>query len=741
MTCIGLVMVVVAAIAVAVAAQQRRRARAIRQVPTSTCAELRARVAADRARGGRLGFGERCEAVGTAQPTPGGPLAAPLTGTPCVWSRVLVKERYWHATHDENGDPVRQQQTRTVVDRRSDARFVLTDSTGAVLVDPAGIEPDGAQKVLDRFQPDSSGRPVPFLGVMSRADSDTIGYELAEWVLHPGVPVYVLGEAGDAGDGTPVIGQAAQGVSVLSTRSEAELTARARSRFRVAALGAAAAGTAGVGLIGYALTRQSVWHPTARSEVVYYLAAAAAGLLVWLLIVSLIAIGERPRRVVPAAAAFELREEPPAVVNFLANRMRVTPAAAVATLLDLAARKHLELYQPGNDPAGTLVRLGRVPPEQLSGYEQQVFNRVTRLIAGRGYARLADLDDHQTDGAFAWAKQLADTVAADAGRRRLVKNGRGAFMGVALVSVIAAACASCGLLSPVFDWIYLSGDSGGDSRRFNPREGFYPAVAVAVVVFIGVVYVMLLFGLRALPKWTDTAWGRQAAAYWLGIGNWLRGHDSFRTLPPAAVTTWGRYIAYGVALGAAPGAVSGIDLDVGANEMLWSDATGTRRPVRVTYRRPGAQSRWRLLAALCATLAIAAVGGGGAMLLHRYLPTPAWPTYLLAALAGLGLLWPLYRAVRAGVDLTAPARVRGQVLARTLANAPASKQDARFYLVIDDGAGDRLTAWLVGPALVDLGRVGDVVDITAERWSRWVTSHTDVPDRRWSPPFPAASRQ
>src|SRR5262245_60840977 len=141
MACLGMIMVVVAAVAVGIAAHLRRKARDIRDVPTSTCAELRARVAADRARGRRPGFGGRCEAAGTTQPNAGGPLSAPLSGTACVWSRSVVKERYRYQRHDQDGDLVREQQTRTVVDRRSDARFGLADATGALLVDPAGIEP------------------------------------------------------------------------------------------------------------------------------------------------------------------------------------------------------------------------------------------------------------------------------------------------------------------------------------------------------------------------------------------------------------------------------------------------------------------------------------------------------------------------------------------------------------------------------------------------------------------------
>jgi hypothetical protein len=66
----------------------------------------------------------------------------------------------------------------------------------------------------------------------------------------------------------------------------------------------------------------------------------------WVLAVVAIGSLARSRRQRPAAATLELRPEPPAVVNLLTNRGTVNAAAAAATLLDLAARHIIELYQP-----------------------------------------------------------------------------------------------------------------------------------------------------------------------------------------------------------------------------------------------------------------------------------------------------------------------------------------------------------------------------------------------------------
>src|SRR5581483_11429034 len=52
-----------------------------------------------------------------------------------------------------------------------------------------------------------------------------------------------------------------------------------------------------------------------------------------------------------------------------------------------------------------------------------------------------------------------------------------------------------------------------------------------------------------------TAAGLQAAARWLSLRRYLHDDELFPTLPPTAVVTRERYIAYGAALGVAAAAV------------------------------------------------------------------------------------------------------------------------------------------------------------------------------------------
>ena len=53
-------------------------------------------------------------------------------------------------------------------------------------------------------------------------------------------------------------------------------------------------------------------------------------------------------------------------------------------MLDLAARRFVELRQPGNDPLHTTVHLPSPPPDMngLRPYERQVLERIRSLAVG-----------------------------------------------------------------------------------------------------------------------------------------------------------------------------------------------------------------------------------------------------------------------------------------------------------------------------------------------------------------------
>ena len=183
----------------------------------------------------------------------------------------------------------------------------------------------------------------------------------------------------------------------------------------------------------------------------------------------------------------ELRPEPPALAGAIVNR-GISPAGAVpATVLDLAARGHLELFEVGPDQ--TVVRRPAAPAgstDALRGYEQRF---IAALASSETSARGLLMDDYIT--------RLDFGVAASLEFERSVHG-----------ELLAA-----GLLER----------RGG----FVSWESLTPA-------------------------------GREAAAHWLGVREFLSGDDSFHRLPPAAVAIWDRYLAYAAAFGIAEAATAPI---------------------------------------------------------------------------------------------------------------------------------------------------------------------------------------
>src|SRR6185503_12155770 len=122
----------------------------------------------------------------------------------------------------------------------------------------------------------------------------------------------------------------------------------------------------------------------------------------------------RPGRVRAAAATPDLRDEPPAVVNLLVNRLTDAPQVASATLLDLAARRAVEIHQVADDPAHTMVRLRGEPPT-IHGYEGRVIERLTR-VAGDRPVPVTDLIERYADGGDVWQRRLVRDAVLEARR-------------------------------------------------------------------------------------------------------------------------------------------------------------------------------------------------------------------------------------------------------------------------------------------------------------------------------------
>jgi hypothetical protein len=164
---------------------------------------------------------------GVVEPGPAGALAAPLSGTSCVWYSAHVVE-HWREldrafVRDLDGDgkldrseaEAAQRERSKTEQTSSDQPFALRDGTGVVLVDPTGLEPDGLHvSVRDHVGSERQGYfpddTIPIeragFGVGMAAGRSSSRYDRTETVLLAGQQVSVSGELVRAADGTLLIG-------------------------------------------------------------------------------------------------------------------------------------------------------------------------------------------------------------------------------------------------------------------------------------------------------------------------------------------------------------------------------------------------------------------------------------------------------------------------------------------------------------------------------------------------------
>jgi hypothetical protein len=394
-----------------------------------------------------------------------------------------------------------------------------------------------------------------------------------------------------------------------------------------------------------------------------------------------VAVRGRPRPVRPGPSTLELRDEPPAVVNLLVNGLNTTRVAS-ATLLDLAARRVLELTEW---PTGTFVRVRDAAPQGLMPHERRVFERVQRAAGDRSVP-VADLVDRYARGGQQWYGWLVRDARSDARRRGLISRPEQIMPVTAIVAGMLLSLAVVPLV--------------------RPSEVFVPWAVLSLVVWVP----LLGLAVFVVPDRDGlTAAGRRAAAHWLGVATWIRAHESLRDLPPAAVAVWDRYLAYGVALDVTTHAARVLDFEtVGNDDRLWSDATGQWREVRVRHRRPN-----RLLHPLGRVNALGSlIWSAPMLLLWAAIGAAALSRHggvtrtVVVALAGVQLVRHAYRVLRSLVELSNPVHVTGTILDVTASNQDLNENPdiddvpGGYYIVVDDGSSDVLRPWRVTRALI-----------------------------------------
>jgi Predicted membrane protein (DUF2207) len=433
-------------------------------------------------------------------------------------------------------------------------------------------------------------------------------------------------------------------------------------------------------------------HSSLSSAQVAAIAVGAALTAAWLALALVVRIVRQPRRPDPGPPTLEVGPEPPAVANLLVNGWRVTRDAVPATLLDLAARGALDVEQVA--PGEFQVRMRRGPAADLTPYER----RVLELLAARqsgGVVPAGALTAGPEEAAKRWWRAFRKEVVADAQARGLSED----LWNARSKAVVGVAAALPAVPFGIPD----------------PRGAL--AYAGAAIVVLG--------GIWGGGRQRHTPAGLEAASRWLGVEDHLRTDSVFDSLPPTAVATWERLLAYGAALGTAAGAVRPIPMGAEDDHRAWSSFGGRWRQVRVRYPRGIASPGWGswpwkvvLLSLLRGAIAAGLVwlgrvlrsgGVGQEARVEDALRTAAG---VLDVVAAVLVAYSLLQLVRGVADLFL-VRQRSGVVVR--ARERGDDRSRRWYLGIDDGSTDRIRAFRVGPGLYQQAPEGSHVTLTVTR--------------------------
>ena len=455
-------------------------------------------------------------------------------------------------------------------------------------------------------------------------------------------------------------------------------------------------------------------------------ALGAGGVAIWFAVYGVALFLTRPADVQPAPSTQDFGgEEPPAVVSLLTNRWETTEDAAESTLLDLAARRHLEFRQPANDPMQTTIHIRDAAVTGLNPYESMIFERVKGL-AVNGMVPLTALTFRDENQASRFASRLHAAIVDDARARGLSRRR----FSTPLVSALAAA----GLIPALAISAAIALDM---VRRHKFAEDWTGAGIAALFVWA------IFSGIAGKKRGErDTALGQQVASRWLGLQSYLRGDESFANLPPSAVAVWDRYLSYGDAVGATRVCSAVIDLGMGNRKRVWSHFGGAWHRVKVRYprfwRRYGQKAVPLFVKAILA-LAFSILVYKGSNRLPTFSNTVSGYVGLAVGLLFLSpLFYGIYTLVFAIIDVATPVKITGEVLWTEVWKSSGGGENSPprpwlYHFAVDSGgvhAGgmgrgggssahdDRTVAWGCPSQIVHRASVGDVVTLTARRWTR-----------------------
>lgn len=430
-----------------------------------------------------------------------------------------------------------------------------------------------------------------------------------------------------------------------------------------------------------------------RSDVPFVIAAAVAT-AVWMLAVAAVRAYRQPREPEELEPTLELGPEPPALAAFLADNFRVPRDAVPATLIDLCSRGHAELERVDVDTYQ--CRLQDAAADGLVTYERRVLDHL-RDSARNGIVLTRALTTGPGEKAGKWWKAFVNEVINDAQERGLSRDlwPRRLALLVGLVSLVPALMLGIAFGS---DWFFM------------------------YLVLPGLVIGRVLYGRRQ----RDTPAGLDAAARWRAVQAKLAENPVFAEQPPIAVAIWERLLAYGAALGVAPGAIRPIPMGAESETRAWSTYGGRWHQVDVTYRH-WPQWGWHPGLALLVRLGVAALGllfllvfGPFALDVIDDLDRPfdLIATAVLAIPAAVAAVSG-YLAFLAALDLLTRRTVTGEIVRLRVKGGSDNK---RHYVAVDDGTSREVRAWVVRPGLYAGLEQGQVVTAVVTPRLRYVHS-------------------
>lgn len=439
-------------------------------------------------------------------------------------------------------------------------------------------------------------------------------------------------------------------------------------------------------------------------------------------LLAVVLVRTRPPRLHPTPGP--VGAQPPAEVDFLTGGARLQPEAASATLLDLAARHIVDIEEIG--PALSLVRLRAEPADAgLTAYERLVWQRVA-LLAKDGAVATGALAEASASQARWWASfgqaVLEQSRADGFSRARFSVATRALLAGVALVSAGAA-----GLLG----WAITRAVEGASPQ---------PAPMALAIPIAAVAYWLAMAAWRRYDIEVLTPAGAVVAGRWLTTRANLAADTHWRTQPAAAVTIWGRPLAYAAALGLARMAVDNLPVAKPADAShAWSDYSGLWRQVNVRYARG-----WTWLTQgpplTVAGRGLLAAGLTGfwiwviLLVVPRLTPDLASPGWARPGGLAAGIVVALVTTGRALLDRLTPRAITGEIIRRVYQARPTrggGQGDSEHWLAIDDGQSSTIQASTCADTVWNTTSEGDVVQAVVYRRCRWVKRLTVVKPSRF----------